>query len=80
MSYNVPLTTLEVNIVAKHVVPIVTAKSLLTYTNCGKIGHTLETCHNRKIEVTILLTTTVKSIKLVTKTKTQPTKSIKIPI
>jgi hypothetical protein len=80
LSYNVLLTTPEVNIVAKHIVPIVTTKSLLTYTNCGKIGHTLETCHNRKIEVTILPTTTVKSIKLIAKTKTQPTKSIRIPI
>jgi hypothetical protein len=46
LSYNVLLTTPKANIVVKRVVFVVTTKSLLTYTNCGKIGHTLETCHN----------------------------------
>jgi hypothetical protein len=46
-SCNVMLTTPKANIVVKSIV-LVTTKSTLTCTNCGKIGHTLETCHNRK--------------------------------
>jgi len=51
LSYNVLLTTLEANIVVKPIIPIVIAKSTLTCTNCGKIGHLIETYHNRKREV-----------------------------
>ncbi len=48
MNYNVLLTTLEVNAGVKLVVPFVTSKSTLIYTNCGKTGHSMETCHNKK--------------------------------
>jgi len=37
-SYNILLTTQETNVVVKPIVLIITAKSTLTYTNCGKIG------------------------------------------
>jgi hypothetical protein len=47
-NYNAMLTTLKANIVVKSIVLVVTTKSTLTCTNCGKIGHTLKTCHNRK--------------------------------
>jgi hypothetical protein len=42
---------------------IVTTKFITTYTNCGKIGHIIETCHNRKREVPVVPTATVKFIK-----------------
>jgi hypothetical protein len=61
LSYNVLLTTLEHNVVVIPVIPIVTIKSTLTYTNCDKTGHSVETYHNKKIEVLIVLTTTIKS-------------------
>ncbi len=65
MNYNVLLTTPKVNIVAKPIVTIVTTKLSLTCTNCGKIGHTLEICHNRKKEVPIILIMIVKSIEAI---------------
>jgi hypothetical protein len=48
LNYNALLTTPEANIVVKPIIPIVTAKSTLTCTNCGKIGHSMETNHKRK--------------------------------
>jgi len=39
LNYNVLLTTLNVNIVTKPVVFVVTTKSTTIYINCGKIGH-----------------------------------------
>jgi hypothetical protein len=48
MNYNVQLTTPKANVGVKPIVPAMTAKSTLTCTNCGKIGHVVETCHNRK--------------------------------
>jgi hypothetical protein len=80
LSYNALLTTLEANIVVKHVVPVVIAKSTLTCTNCGKTSHTLKTCHNRKGEVLVVLTATIRSIEPLTETKTQLAKSGRIPI
>ncbi len=59
---------------------IVTSKSTSTCTNCGKTGHMLEDYHNKKIEVLVVLITTVKSTKLVVETKTQLVKPVKIPI
>jgi len=41
LNYNVLLTTLKVNIVAKPVVPIDITKLTSTYTNYGKTGHIL---------------------------------------
>jgi hypothetical protein len=78
MSYNVLLTTLEVIVGVKPIVLVVTAISTLTYTNCGKIGHLVETCHNIKKEVPVLPTVTIKSKKHVVGTKTQPIKLGKI--
>jgi hypothetical protein len=78
LSSNVLLTTLEANIVVKLAIPIVIAKSTLTCTNCSKIGHTLETCHNRKRNVPIVPTTMIKSTKLISKIKTQLAKSSRI--
>jgi hypothetical protein len=80
MSYNALLTTPKVNAKVKLVVPIVTTKSALTYTNCGKIGHVVETCHNRKRKVQVVPTVIIKSTKLVIGTKTQLVKLEKIPI
>jgi hypothetical protein len=65
MSYNVILTTLEVNARIKLVVPIVTAKSTLTCTNCGKTNRSMETYHNKKGEVQVVPIAIVKSMKLV---------------
>jgi hypothetical protein len=70
LSYNALQTTLEANVVVKPVVPIVTTKSTLTYTNCGKISHLMKTYHNRKREVQVVLIATVKSIELIVGTKT----------
>jgi iron-sulfur cluster repair protein YtfE (RIC family) len=69
MSYNILLTTLKVNAKVKLVVPTVTIKSTLTCTNCGKISHLVETYHNRKREVLVVPTTTVKSIEPILGTK-----------
>ncbi len=80
MSYNVFLTTPKPNTIAKHVVFVVTTKSSLTCANCGKIGHTFETCHNKKIEVPIVPTAIIKSIKPITKTKPLLVKLVRIPI
>jgi len=71
LNYNVLLTTLKANIVVKPIVLVVTTKSILIYTNCGKIGHSLKICHNRKIKVPIVPTTTIKSIESIVETKTQ---------
>jgi hypothetical protein len=54
LSYNVLLTTLEANAIAKPILHVVTFKSTSTYINCGKIGHTLETYHNQKGEIPII--------------------------
>jgi len=77
LSYNVLLTTLEVNVVVKLVVFIIIVKSTLTYINCVKTSHSMETCHNKKEEVLVVLITIVKSIELVGGTKTQLAKSRK---
>jgi hypothetical protein len=77
MNYNVLLTTLEVNAGVKHVVLVVTTKSTLACTNCGRTGHSVETCNNTKKEVAIVATATVKPTKLVVRTKTQLVKSRK---
>jgi hypothetical protein len=79
LNYNVLLTTLEANVVVKHVV-LVAVKSLLTYTNCGKISHTVETCHNWKKKVPIVPTTIVKSIEHVVEIETQVATRIRMPI
>jgi len=50
LNYNVLLTTLEVNTIVKPMVHV-TTKFTSTYTNCGKIGHTFEICHNPKKKV-----------------------------
>jgi len=72
LSYNALLITPEANIVVKHVVPIVTTKSTLTYINCDTIGHLVETCHNMKRKVLGVPIAIVESTKPITKTKTQP--------
>jgi hypothetical protein len=43
LNYNVLLITPKANIVVKHVVLVIITKSTLTYTNCGKIGRSMET-------------------------------------
>jgi hypothetical protein len=69
LNYNVLLTTLELNVVVKLVVPIVTIKSTLTCTNCDKTNQSVEICHNRKSEVLVVPTTTIKSTKPIIKQK-----------
>jgi hypothetical protein len=80
MSYNALLIALEANTRVKPIIYVVTAKSTLTCTNCGKTNHLVETYHNRKREVPIVLTITIKSMELVVRTKTQPIKSGKIHV
>ncbi len=53
LSYNVILTTQKSNIIIKPIILVVTTKSALTSINYGKIGHSIETCHNRKIKVLV---------------------------
>jgi hypothetical protein len=69
LSYNALLITLEVNIIVKPILPVVTVKSSLIYANCGKACHTLETYHNKKKKVLVILTTIVKSIDTIIKIK-----------
>ncbi len=70
MSYNVLLTTLEVNTIVKPVVHV-TTKSTSTCTNCGKIGHTLDICHKQKKKVWLVPTITISSMEPIAKTKSQ---------
>jgi hypothetical protein len=79
LNYNVLLPTPKVNTIIKLVIPTITTKSTLTCTNCGKIGHFMETCHNMKREVLVVPITIVKSIEPIVGTKTQLVKSQKIP-
>ncbi len=51
LNYNVLLTTPKTNIEVKPIILVVTSKSTLTCTNCGKINHLVETRHNRKRKV-----------------------------
>jgi hypothetical protein len=53
---------------------------MLTCTNCGEIGHSLETSHNRKKKVPIVLIATIKFIELVAEAKTQLVKLGKIHV
>jgi hypothetical protein len=62
LSFNVLLTTLEANVGIKLIVLVVTTKSSLNYTNCGKTNHSVETCHNRKMEVPVVPIAIVKSL------------------
>ncbi len=76
MNYNALLTTPKTNVRVKPVIPAMTTKLAITCTNCGKTGHSVETCHNKKTKkVPIVPTTTIKSIELVARIKTQPIKS-----
>jgi hypothetical protein len=61
MNYNALLTTPKANVRMKPIVVAVITKSTLTYTNCGKIGHLVETCHNIKKEVLVVPISIVKS-------------------
>jgi hypothetical protein len=70
MSYNALLTTPKINVRVKLVVLVLTTKSTLTFTNCGKTGHSVETCHNRKKKVLVVLTIIVKFTKPILGTKT----------
>jgi hypothetical protein len=65
LNYNALLTTLEANVVVKPIVPTIIVKSTLTCTNCGKIGHLMETCHNKEKEAPIVPTVIVKFTKLI---------------
>jgi hypothetical protein len=69
MSYNVLLTTLKANARIKPIGLAVIVKLALEYTNYGKTSHSMETCHNRKREVLVVPTATVKSTELVARTK-----------
>jgi hypothetical protein len=80
LNYNVLLTTPKANVIVKPIVFIIIAKYTLTYTNCGKTCHILETCHNQKWKVPVSLTTTINYIKLVVGTNAQPIKLVRIPL
>ncbi len=64
LSYNVLLTTIETNVVAKLVVHVVKTKFTWTYIKCGKTSHTFETYHNRKKKVPIIPIIVVKFTRL----------------
>ncbi len=78
LSSNVLLTTPKANTIVKPIIHVVITKSTLTCAKCGKTGHTLETCHNKKRDVPIVPTTAVKSTKFVVETKTELAKSGRI--
>jgi hypothetical protein len=80
LNYNVLLTTPKINTIIKPIVPVVTVKLILPCINCGKTNHSIETYHNRKREVLVVLIAIVKSTKLVARTKTQHVKSRKIHV
>jgi hypothetical protein len=80
LSYNVILIIVDVNTTVKPTIHVVTTKSTLTCTNCDKINHLIETCHNIKRKVAIVPIAIVKSIKIVAGTKTQPVKLGKIHV
>jgi len=69
LSYNVLVTTTKVNTIIKLVLSTVIVKSTLTCTNCGKTGHSMETCYKRKREVPVVPTTTIKFAKPIARTK-----------
>ncbi len=78
MNYNALLTTPKTNVGVKHVIPAMTTKLALTSTNYHKIGHLVETCHNKKKKEPIVPTTTIKFIEPIARIKTQHVKSRKI--
>jgi hypothetical protein len=80
LNYNGLLITPKANIMVELVVHVVTTKLALTCTNCGKTGHSIETCHNKKKEVPDVPIARIKSIEPIARIKTQLVKSIKIPI
>jgi hypothetical protein len=61
MNYNALLTTPKANVRIKPIVLAMTTKLALICTNCGKIGHLVETCHNIKKEVLVVPISIVKS-------------------
>jgi len=61
VNYNALLTTPKANVRIKPIVFAMITKLTLTCTNCGKIGHLVETCHNIKKEVLVVPISIVKS-------------------
>ncbi len=45
-NYNALIIQLESKPIARPIVHYIMTKQPLTYSNCGKIGHAKETCHN----------------------------------
>ncbi len=80
MNYNVQLITPKANVRVKLVVLAMTTKSALIFTNYDKTGHSVETYHNRKREVLVVPTVTIKYMEFVVGLKTQPIKSGKIHV
>jgi hypothetical protein len=80
LSYNVILTTPKAKTVVKLVIIIIIIKSTLTCIYCGKTSHSMETYHNRKIEVLVVLTAMVEWIKPIRGNKTQLVKLRKIHV
>ncbi len=76
----IKLITPKADAVVKHIVPIITSKSTLTCTNCGKTGHSMETSHNMKREALVVPIVIIKFTEHVTRTKTQPIKLGKIHV
>jgi hypothetical protein len=58
----------------------VTVRSTLTYTNCGKTNHLVETYHDRKEKVLVMPTIIVKSMEPIARIKTQLIKLGKIHV
>jgi hypothetical protein len=71
MNYNALLTTPKTNVGVEPVIPAMTTKLAITCTNCGKTGHSVETCHNKKKRkrLPIVPITTIKFIELIARIK-----------
>jgi hypothetical protein len=66
---------LKANEGVKPIILVVIAKSSLTWNYYCKTDHSVETCHNKKTKVPIVLIITFKSMKHIARTKTQLVKS-----
>ncbi len=64
-NYNTLITQLKSKPIAQPIVTYTIVKQQFTYSNYGKIGHAIETCHNRKkikLAVPIVPTNVVEPI------------------
>jgi hypothetical protein len=79
-NYNVLIIQPKSKPVAQFIVTYTIAKQQLTYSNCGKIGHAKETCHNKKREELAALIVPTKVVKLVVEVTAQLVKPTRVPL